>query len=214
LSGTSVSAATRGITNTSSSPYAKLQSVDIDAVKWTNGFWAEQFERCRKVMIPNMQRLLEDPEISHAYDNFLIASGEKKGKHRGPKWSDGDFYKWLEAVASVYGVTKDENLDRTMDRIIEVIGRAQREDGYIHTPVIISERKQPSGEGKFESRLDFETYNMGHLMTCACVHYRATGKVDLLYIAEKAADFLCRLYEDSPNITTPTIPPAPKSRNP
>ena len=28
----------RGITNTSSSPYVKLRSIDIDDVKWTHGF--------------------------------------------------------------------------------------------------------------------------------------------------------------------------------
>ncbi len=198
LCAVSVSEGGNGITNTFSSPYVKLKSVDIDAVKWTSGFWAQQFGRCHEVMIPNMWRLLEDPETSHAFDNFLVAAGLKQGRHRGPKWHDGDFYKWLEAVAFVYGITKDESLDKRMDRIIEVIGKAQREDGYIHTPVIISQRHQPSGESEFESRLDFETYNMGHLMTCACIHYRATGKSSLLDIARRATDFLYRTYKDSP----------------
>jgi len=159
----------KGITNTSASRFAKLRSVDIDDVRWTGGFWAERFETCRKNMIPNMWTLLENPEISGAYENFLIASGQKQGRHRGPKWNDGDFYKWLEAVAFVYGVTKDEQLDRQMDQIIEVIGKAQREDGYIHTSVIISQRGRAGGntETEFENRLDFETYNMGHLM---CMH--------------------------------------------
>jgi len=197
--------ADKGATNTSSSPYAKLQSVDIDDVQWTKGFWAERFDLCHKVMIPNMWRLLEDPNISGAYDNFLIAAGLKKGRHRGPKWHDGDFYKWLEAAAFVYGVTKDEKLNQQMDRIIDVIGKTQRKDGYIHTPVIISQRSQtpvrrtPNGETtEFANRLDFETYNMGHLMTCACIHYRATGKATLLNIAKKAADFLYMVYKKSP----------------
>lgn len=209
LSGVSVSEAGKGITNTCSSPHAKLKSVDIDAVKWTNGFWAQKFERCHKVMVPNMWRLLEDSEISHAFDNFLVAADLKQGRHRGPKWHDGDFYKWLEAAAFVYGMTKDESLDKTMDRIIEVIGKAQREDGYIHTPIIISQRQQPSADSEFESRLDFETYNMGHLMTCACVHYRATGKTSLLKIAQRAADFLYTTYKDSPqNLANNAICPS------
>ncbi len=190
--------ALRRTTNTSSSLYAKLQSVDIDDVRWTKGFWAERFDLCHKVMIPNMWQLLEDPQISHAYDNFLIAAGLKKGRHRGPKWHDGDFYKWLEAAAFVYGVTKDEKLNQQMDQIIDVIGRTQREDGYIHTPVIISQRSQSPDSTEFANRLDFETYNMGHLMTCACIHYRATGKATLLNIAKKAADFLYMVYKKSP----------------
>ena len=190
--------AEKGTTNTLAGPYAELHSIGIDDVRWTDGFWGERFKLCHEVMIPNMWRLLEDPQISHAYNNFLIAAGLKKGRHRGPKWHDGDFYKWLEAVAFVYGVTKDEQLDRQMDRIIDVIGKCQREDGYIHTPVIISQRNQIPESAEFSNKLDFETYNMGHLMTCACIHYRATGKSTLLQIAQKAADFLYTFYKTSP----------------
>ena len=117
LSGNCVRAGERGLTNTWASNHVRLRSVDIDAIRWTDGFWAERFELCRKVMIPNMWRLLEDPNISHAYENFLVAAGERQGRHRGPKWHDGDFYKWLEAVAFVYATTRDEELDRRMDRI-------------------------------------------------------------------------------------------------
>jgi DUF1680 family protein len=100
-----------------------LRSVAIDAVRWTDGFWAERFDWCRKVVVPNMWRLLADPNISHAYENFLIAAGQKQGRHRGPKWNDGDFYKWLGAVAFVYATTRDEALDRQMDAIIETSAR-------------------------------------------------------------------------------------------
>jgi len=195
-----VSAAGKGITNTSATPQVKVRCVDIGDVRWTDGFWAERFDLCHNVMIPNMWRLLEDQDVSHAYDNFLVAAGLKEGRHRGPKWHDGDFYKWLEAAAFVYGITKDENLNQQMDQIIEVIGKAQREDGYIHTPVVIRQRNQDGEVEEFENRLDFETYNMGHLMTCACVHYRATGKTTLLGIAKKAADFLYTLFQKSPRI--------------
>lgn len=188
----------KGLTNTWASPHVRLRCTDINDVHWTNGLWAERFETCRKVMIPNMWRILEDPNISHAYDNLLIAAGLKQGRHRGPKWHDGDFYKWLEAAAFLYAVTQDKALDEQMDRIIEVIGKAQREDGYLHSPAVIQQRAQGSGSPEFRDRLDFETYNMGHLMTCACLHYRATGKTSLLSIARKAADYLYDLCQKSP----------------
>jgi DUF1680 family protein len=193
-----VRAAGKGITNTSKSPYVKLRSIDIDSVRWTDGFWADRIKWCQEIVIPNMWRLLQDPNVSHAYDNFSIAAGLRDGEHRGPKWHDGDFYKWLEAASFTYAVSRDEELNQLMDQIIEVIGKAQRKDGYIHTPVIISQRQQLSQIGEFENRLDFETYNMGHLMTCACIHYRSTGKDNLLSIAKKAADFLYKTYRDSP----------------
>jgi hypothetical protein len=43
--------------------------------------------------------------------------------------------------------------------------------------------------------VDFETYNLGHLMTTACVHFRATGKTNLLDIAYKATDYLYGYYK-------------------
>ncbi|HML20890.1 MAG TPA: glycoside hydrolase family 127 protein [Aggregatilinea sp.] len=176
------------------SPYRELYGVPAAAVRLTHGFWAERFEVCRTVMVPHMWELLRDPDISHAYTNFLVAVGDEAGEHQGPKWHDGDFYKWLEAAAHIYSVTHDEALDRLMDEIIDVIRRSQREDGYIHTPVIIEERQGENAKA-FRERLHFETYNMGHLMTTACVHYRATGKETLMDVARAAADYLYNFYK-------------------
>ena len=91
-------------------------------------------------------------------------------------------------------VTRDESLDHLMDEIIETIRLSQREDGYIHTPVIIEERKGQNAQS-FQERLHFETYNMGHLMTTACVHSQATGKQSLMEIARAAADYLYNFYQ-------------------
>jgi len=189
----------RGITNTSSSPYVKLRSVDINDVKWTQGFWAERFDLCHKVMVPNMWQLLKDPNISHAYTNFLVAAGLQEGEFKGTWWLDGDLYKWLEAACYVYAVTRDEELDSLMDEVIEVIGKAQQKDGYIHTSIIIGHgiKCLRTGEASFEGKTsrfqnlnDHELYNMGHLMTAACIHYRATGKSSFLDIAKKTGDYL------------------------
>ena len=109
------------VTRFSSSPYRELRGVPADAVRLTKGFWADRFDVCHRVMIPHMWSLLRDPDISHAFTNFRIAAGLEAGEHQGPKWHDGDLYKWLEAVAHVYSVTHDEALDRLMDEVIETI---------------------------------------------------------------------------------------------
>ncbi|MCF7973309.1 MAG: glycoside hydrolase family 127 protein [Phycisphaerae bacterium] len=190
----------RALTNTWSSPYVTFRCTDINDVHWTTGFWADRFATCETSMVPTLWRVLSDPKTCPAYDNFLIAAGQKQGRHHGAKWFDGDFYKWLETAATVYGITRDPALDRQMDEIIAVIAQTQRPDGYIHSPVVIQERTQSSAASAFQERLDFETYNMGHLMTCACVHTRVTGKTSLLNVARKAADYLYRLYKTSPEI--------------
>lgn len=208
----SISAQNRGLTNTSASKYTKMSSTNIDAVHWTNGFWGERFGVFKDTMIFSMWRTLKDADLSHAYRNFEIAAGQCNGTHCGPPFHDGDFYKFLEAVAVIYAQTKDPKLDKMMDEIIAVIGKVQRQDGYIHTPVIISEMNKGVDSHKhenvvtgtkvgnkddkaFENRLNFETYNLGHLMTAGIIHHRATGKTTLLNIAIKATDFLCHFYE-------------------
>src|SRR5689334_20140796 len=123
----------KSLTNTSKSAYAKLRSVDMGDVQWTNGFWAERFKVCEDSMVPNMWRIYTDANVSHAFKNFEIAAGLDTGSFKGPTFHDGDFYKTLEAVASMYASTKDKKLDELMDKAIDVIGKAQRDDGYIYT---------------------------------------------------------------------------------
>lgn len=199
----------KALVNTEKSSFAKLSSVDMGNVTWTNGFWADRFKVCRDTMIPNLWRIYTDPKISHAFRNFEIAAGLDTGSHEGPPFHDGDFYKLFEAVASMYASTHDPKLDALMDKTIAVIAKAQRPDGYIHTPTIIEERKNSGKEKAFNDRLNFETYNLGHLMTAACVHYRATGKTSMLKLAVKATDYLYKFYKTaSPELARNAICPS------
>jgi DUF1680 family protein len=202
-------AQTRSLVNTTTSTYAKLKPVDMNAVTWTSGFWGERMQICKDSMVPHLWNTYTDDHISHAYKNFEIAAGKDTGSHSGPPFHDGDFYKLLEAVASMYAITKDKKWDVMMDTAIATIAQCQRADGYIHTPVVIEERKSTHKAKPFEDRLNFETYNLGHLMTAACVHYRATGKKTLLNIAIKAADYLDNFYKrSSPELARNAICPS------
>jgi uncharacterized protein len=198
----------RSLVNTIKSAWAKLRGPDMDAVRWTGGFWAERFEICQSAMVPNIWHTYSSPDISHAFRNFEIAAGLETGDFSGPPFHDGDTYKVLEAMASTYAITKDPRLDSIMDRVIAVIGKVQRKDGYIHTPVIIEQNKTGANI-EFRERLNFESYNLGHLMTAACIHFRATGKSSFLQIAIKAADYLYRFYErSSPELARNAICPS------
>ena len=197
------------LVNTSKSPYAKLSSIDMDNVQWTQGFWAERFKVCRDSMIPHLWDVYTDPKQGHATQNFEIAAGLDTGSHVGPPFQDGDFYKLLEAMTAMYAINKDKKLGEELDKTIALIGKAQRADGYIHTPTLIDERQHPDKAKAFEDRLNFETYNLGHLMTAACIHYRVTGKRDFLNIAIKATDYLYRFYKTaSPELARNAICPS------
>lgn len=205
----------QGLTETSQSPNTVMHNVPIGQVRWTDGFWGERFDVFSQNSIHGMWNTWQNPDISHGFRNFEIAAGDCEGEHWGPPFHDGDMYKWLESVASVYAVTRDPKLEELMDHFIDRVVRAQREDGYIHTPVIIDEKNKgidshaisreqtvigtavgkEDEKGAFANRLNFETYNLGHLMMAGIVHKRATGKVSLFNCAIKATDFLVNFYE-------------------
>ena len=183
------------------------------SVRWTGGFWGDRFDVFSHTSLQSMWETWQSKE-GKGFNNFLIASGEMQGEHHGPPFHDGDMYKWLEAVASVYAINKDPELEKIMDRFIGCVVKAQRDDGYIHTPIIIAEmnkNRESGGDntvvgtavgGKddkaFGNRLNFETYNLGHLITAGIVHRRATGKSTLFDAGVKAADFLYEFCRRAP----------------
>ncbi|WP_302749922.1 glycoside hydrolase family 127 protein [uncultured Prevotella sp.] len=202
-----------GITDTGKSKYAVVSSTPLSAVRWTGGFWGERFGVFSGTSVQSMWETWKS-DTGHGWNNFLIAAGEKKGKRHGPPFHDGDMYKWLEALTAVYAVNKDPEVGKIIDRFVELIQKSQRPDGYLHTPVIIAEmnRQQSAKEeakenetigtkvgtgkdGAFGNRLNFETYNLGHLITAGIMHKRATGKNTLFNCAVKAADFLYDFYK-------------------
>ncbi|MDR2840336.1 MAG: glycoside hydrolase family 127 protein [Paludibacter sp.] len=185
------------LVDTRLSPYSRLYSLGLGDVNFTDGFWAERFKIYSQTTVPELLKTYMDKDVSHSFENFRIAAGLAEGKHSGPVFHDGDMYKTLESAASMYAISKDKNLDKLMDEIISVIVTAQRPDGYIHTPVLIQEKAKHDNENEISERLNFESYNLGHLMTAACVHFRATGKKSLLEVAVKASDFLCRYYQNT-----------------
>ena len=199
----------KGLVANGNSPHTKLHSLDLQDVKWTNGFWKEQFDVETENTIPFMWELYHNDTISHAYKNFEIAAGLMKDKHAGPSFHDGDFYKIMEGMASAYAINKNPELDKQMDEAIALFTKVQRADGYINTPVLIEERWGTLGPEELKKQLGFEKYNMGHLMTSACVHYRATGKTSFLEVAKGVAEFLYDFYKKaSPELARNAICPS------
>ena len=122
------------------SKVAMMDNFPMGATKWQGGFWGERFNVFSNISIRSMWNTWDDPDVSHGFRNFEVAAGTVKGEHHGPPFHDGDMYKWLEGVATVYAVNHDPELDRLMDKFIEQVAKAQMPDGYIHTPVVIKER--------------------------------------------------------------------------
>ncbi len=207
----------RALVDTAQSPGARMYMADLGDAHWTGGLWGDRFDVCRRAMIPTMWELFQDETSEGDWTNFLAAAGRGEtfdgrrldGRHHGPPFSDGDFFKWFEAVAQTYASTRDPQLDALMDRIIPVVAAAQRPDGYLFTQATLAARQAGGATGEFADPGHFEAYNLGHLMTAACIHYRATGKTTLLEVARRAAAFLDNFYRGaSPALARSVICPS------
>jgi DUF1680 family protein len=197
------------VRDTSTSSHAVVRPVGLDEVHWTDGFWADRVATVRERSLPAMWDIMRGTKYKPYLQHFLIAAGDAEGDYHGAAWNDGDFYKFLEAVAAVYAIDHDPQWEQIFDESIRAIGRAQRSDGYIHTPVLIRQRNGDPEARPFQDRHNFEMYNMGHLITAACVHHRVTGHDDFLRIARKTADFLCETFGDpTPDLARNSVCPS------
>ena len=184
------------LTDTRRSPNTKVCPVEWNAVRWTDGLWKERMDTCAESTVPQLQYMFESKDISHVLENFRICAGEAEGDFDGTVFGDGDFYKWMEAAVYVAASANNDKLLKQLDDYIELIGKAQQEDGYLSTKQIIGER-QHNGISRMGDINDFEVYNFGHMFTAACLYKRLTGKDDFLRIAKKTADYLAKLYAEA-----------------
>ena len=175
-------AAHAAVLDTRRSPHATLHPAPVDAWRLDDAFWSRRLERNRVVTIPAQWELLER---TGRLDNFRHAAGEPGVPHRGLYFNDSDVYKWLEAASWALLAGNDAELRARVDRAIDLIAAAQREDGYLNT-WFSNERADQRW-----TNLDLhELYCAGHLIQAAVAHHRVTGETRLLDVARRFADHI------------------------
>jgi len=182
---------------TTSSPHAPLRPLHAAEARWSSGFWGSVQDRTFTSTVPGIWQSLSDGDVSPGLRNFRIAAGLDAGTHDGPPFMDGDFYKWLEAAIAQLEVAPDAALAAQIEELAQLIASVQREDGYLHTPVLIQSRQAEQAVA-LADRFHFETYNLGHLITMGVRHFEVTGSTTLLDVARRAASFLEDLAVNKP----------------
>src|SRR5262245_42983613 len=79
-------------TDTLASGHAVVRPVELDEVRWTDGFWADRFATVRDRSLPAMWEIMRGTKYKPYLQHFLIAAGEAEGDYHGAQWNDGDFY--------------------------------------------------------------------------------------------------------------------------
>lgn len=177
----------------------KLTMIPLNKITICDDFWDRYIDLVRKVIIPYQWDILNDKiegiETSHCIQNFKIAAKREKGEFYGAVFQDSDLAKWIEAVAFSLAASPDQELEKRVDEVIDLIADAQGEDGYFNTYFTI---KEP--DKRFLNLMEgHELYCAGHFMEAAVAYYQATGKDKLLHITRRFADLICDEFSADKN---------------
>ena len=171
----------------------------LKAFRLTDNFFGKYEKLVVDHVIPYQEKALRDeiPDVekSYAIENFrlaaqVLAEGKCDNEFYGMVFQDSDLAKWLEAAAYSLVNHPDAELEARMDELIELIGSAQYEDGYLNTYFTV---KEP--DRKWTNLQEaHELYCAGHMIEAAVAYYEATGKDRLLNIMKKMADHIYRHF--------------------
>jgi uncharacterized protein len=162
----------------------------------TKGFWFDRLAvNARQAIYHQWEQL----EASGCFENFRIAAGESEGVRVGWFFADSDAYKWLEAAARIWGSSPDDRLGALIDATIDLLDRAQMEDGYLFT---YNQIHFPGTRWE-NLQIEHELYCHGHLIEAGVAHFEATGRTNLLNIGRQAADRIAADFKGKGAAYTP-----------
>lgn len=196
-----------------------MEPISPKHITVTDPFWAPRIRTVADIVLPYQWQVLHD-QVPGAPKSSCIANFQKAAhaiaaaKAGGPrptyptdKWyyddknsqenafmgwvfQDSDLYKWLEAAAYAIPYGNRAYLTEKSREAVEIIAAAQETDGYLDTLYSIN-----GLQNRFTNLKDYhELYCFGHLAQAACARWTMQGERDLLDIACRAADCICRTF--------------------
>lgn len=175
------------VVDTTNSAYAMMRPVSLDAVKFTDRFWAPRLKLNREVTLPLQYQQLEE---SGRLDNFRRAAGKTELPFQGRVYDDSDVYKWLEAAAWTLAGEEDADLAQMVEEVISLIVAAQDSDGYLNTYYTFERATERWSNLKDKHEL----YCAGHLILAAIAHHRGSADRRLLHVARRFADLIVTVF--------------------
>lgn len=173
----------------------------ITKARISGGFWKKRQDLIENRIIWEQLEILkgrkdglQPDEYSYVVDNFRIAAGELNDPYHGFVYSDSELGKWIEAAAYCLRHNPNKRLEEEVDSLVDLICRAQMDDGYINTYFQVL---RPSSRLKHFA-FSCELYNIGHLMEASATYFEVTGKTKFLNSMCRAADLLCKLIGPDP----------------
>ncbi|MBD3195548.1 MAG: hypothetical protein GF317_10860 [Candidatus Lokiarchaeota archaeon] len=170
-------------------PNAKLNYMPFKKVKITDSFWGKRQKINRDISLPLIYNHLEK---DHHIDNFRVAAGVMEGIQQGDFYFDSDLYKWLEGACYYYQQSKDNELKKNINDLIDLIKDSQLKGGYLNT---FYSTKLP--DKRFTNLLIFhELYCAGHLIEAAIAYKQAFNDDMLIDVAIRFTKLLSKVIKE------------------
>ncbi|GAB6123218.1 glycoside hydrolase family 127 protein [Dysgonomonas termitidis] len=178
-----------------------LVPVTFNKVILEDTFWKNRMEIQKQVLVPvafeRTQQAINDLKKTA---DFL--KGNPISLASPGRFYTSDLYKVIEGAAYLLTLEKDLVLEKQIDDIATLIAQAQEEDGYLypaHSTGSYRFAELWGGAGMGDRPYSWvihshELYNVGHLYEAATAYYQATGKRNLLDIAEKSARHINKVF--------------------
>ncbi|MBB6463652.1 glycoside hydrolase family 127 protein [Flammeovirga kamogawensis] len=169
--------------------------VPFNKVKMTDEFWQPRLVTERDVTVPfslkNGQEAID--RLKMCGDFRLGKSEDKPSPHR---FISSDLFKVMEGAAYSLMTYPNEELEVELDSIIDLIGNAMQDDGYLYiSHTCGNPNLNEMGEKPYSWLVhSHELYNVGHMYEGAVAYYEATGKDRWLKMAEKNAQHVNKVF--------------------
>ncbi|MCF8241837.1 MAG: glycoside hydrolase family 127 protein [Melioribacteraceae bacterium] len=178
-----------------------VKPVPFNEVDIQDEFWKPRLKIQADTLVP-----FALDKTKPAVENLQKAANYLKGiKDELPfphRYISSDLYKVMEGAAYILRTNPDEELEKQLDGIIDIIADAQRDDGYLYVAHItgVAQPKHFWGGGGMGDKPyswvvhSHELYNIGHMIEAAVAYYQSTGKDKWLKVAEKSANHINKVF--------------------
>ncbi|MFV0419795.1 MAG: glycoside hydrolase family 127 protein [Dysgonomonas sp.] len=188
----------------------QVEFVGIDKVKVEDPFWSPKFKLWSATTANDVFDKFEgkqyqdaNEQVAHnTFRNFdLVAEGKRGiGQHAGFPWFDGLVYETIRGVSDLLVMNSDSKMEERIDGYIDRIYAAQQSDsdGYVNTYTDLVEPDHRWGDNGGFLRYQHDVYNAGMLIEAGIHYYQATGKLKLLEVATRYANYMSELMGPAP----------------
>lgn len=175
----------------------EVRNVSFDQVTLEDDFWLPRLRTQRQVLVPHA---LE--RTSEALGDLVAAGEVLAGKAPAElppphRFRTSDLFKVVEGAAYLLAIDHDPGLEEQIDRIAKIVAAAQEPDGYLGATRTLYPHQaiDMMGDGRY-TYIDHshELYIVGHLYEAAVAYFHATGKRELLDVADKSARHVRKVF--------------------